>query len=152
MTDETSDLAVAAAPPARRRRLIVLAPHIFVEAFGLASIQKARETYLQADLRARLGKYHDDADSAFWGWNRIWLDPSFKAWSIREEIAAITCPVLAVQGTDDEYGTLAQIHGIAQALPHAELLELPACGHSPHRDQRDGLIAACRRFMQAQGG
>ena len=132
--------------------LIVLAPHIFVEAFGLASIQKARETYLQADLRARLGKYHDDADSAFWGWNRIWLDPSFKAWSIREEIAAITCPVLAVQGIDDEYGTLAQIHGIAQAVPHAELLELPACGYSPHRAQRDGSIAACPRLMQAQGG
>lgn len=136
--------------------LVVLAPHIFVEECGLASIRKAREAYLHTDpstglrtgLRARLGKHHDDPDSAFWGWNGIWLNPAFKAWSIREEIAAIRCPVLAVQGIDDEYGTLAQIHGIAQALPQTELLELPACGHSPHRDQRDAVIAACRRFVQ----
>jgi pimeloyl-ACP methyl ester carboxylesterase len=141
--------------------LIVLAPHIFVEAFGLASIEKAREAYLNTDpstglrtgLRTRLAKYHNDPDSAFWGWNRIWLDPAFKAWSIRAELAAIACPVLAVQGIDDEYGTLAQIHGIAKALPSStfrELLELPACGHSPHRDQREALIAACRRFILAQ--
>ena len=90
-------------------------------------------------------------NSAFWGWNHIWLHPSFKPWSIREVLAAIERPVLAVQGLDDEYGTLAQIRGIAQALPQTELLELPACGHSPHRDQRDAVIAACRRFMKAQG-
>jgi pimeloyl-ACP methyl ester carboxylesterase len=131
--------------------LIVVAPHIFVEDVGLASIANAREAYLQTDLRTRLAKYHDDPESAFWGWNDIWLHDSFKPWSIREDIAAIDCPVLAVQGIDDEYGTMAQIQGIAQVLPQTELLELPACGHSPHRDQRDALIAACRRFVRAQG-
>jgi pimeloyl-ACP methyl ester carboxylesterase len=65
----------------------------------------------------------------------IWLHPPFRAWSIEAEIGAIRCPVLAVQGLDDEYGTLEQIRGIARRVPQTQLLELPACGHSPHRDQ-----------------
>jgi len=86
-------------------------------------------------------------DSAFWGWNRIWLDPAFRGWSIEEEIRAIRCPILAVQGLDDEYGTLEQIRGIARRLPQTRLLELPACGHSPHKDQPQALIVACQSFF-----
>lgn len=128
--------------------LIVAAPHTHVEAFGLASIRAARDAYLGGtDLRQRLARYHDDVDSAFHGWNRIWLDPAFEAWNIEAELAAITCPLLAVQGLDDEYGTLEQIHGIARRVPHTQLLELPACGHSPHRDQPDRLIRAATAFI-----
>ncbi|HEU0203272.1 MAG TPA: alpha/beta hydrolase [Burkholderiaceae bacterium] len=126
---------------------IVLAPHIMVEDLSVESIEKARTAYLETDLRGRLAKYHDDPDSAFWGWNDIWLHPPFKQWSIEEEIAAIRCPLLAVQGLNDEYGTLEQIRGIARRVPHTELLELPSCGHSPHRDQPDALITATRSFM-----
>jgi pimeloyl-ACP methyl ester carboxylesterase len=56
---------------------------------------------------------------------------------------------LAIQGIDDEYGTLAQIRGIAHRVPHTHLLELPNCGHSPHRDQPDALIQGCARFFEA---
>ncbi len=129
---------------------IVLAPHIMVEAVSLASIEKARDAYLNADLRARLARHHDDPDSAFWGWNDIWLHPSFRDWSIVREIAAIACPVLAVQGVDDEYGSLEQIRGIARALPmKTRLLELPACGHSPHRDQPEQVLQAASDFIHA---
>ena len=99
-------------------------------------------------MRARLGAYHDDPDSAFWGWNRIWLAPEFRSWTIEKEIESIACPLLALQGMRDEYGTMKQIEGIALAVPHAELIELPACGHSPQRDQPEQLIAAVTRFMQ----
>jgi pimeloyl-ACP methyl ester carboxylesterase len=126
---------------------VVLAPHIMVEDLSVASIAQAREAYESTDLRQRLAKYHDDPDSAFWGWNRIWLHPPFRAWSIEDEIAAIRCPLLAVQGLDDEYGTLAQIRGIARRVPQAQRLELSACGHSPHRDQPEALIEATRRFV-----
>jgi pimeloyl-ACP methyl ester carboxylesterase len=129
---------------------IVLAPHILVEALSVASIAKARSSYLEGDLRARLAKHHDDADSAFWGWNDIWLNPVFMAWSIEAEIAAIRCPLLAVQGLDDEYGTLEQIRGIARRAPQTELLELPDCGHSPHRDQPERLIARAAAFIAAR--
>ena len=128
---------------------IVLAPHILVEDLSVASIAKAKTAYETTDLKQRLAKYHDDPDSAFWGWNRIWLHPPFKQWSIEDEIASIACPLLAVQGLDDEYGTLEQIRGIARRVPHTELLELPACGHSPHRDQPDALIAAATRFIRS---
>jgi pimeloyl-ACP methyl ester carboxylesterase len=140
-------LLYAAAAPDALRGAIVLAPHILVEDLSVSSIQQARETYLRTDLRQRLARYHADPDSAFWGWNDIWLDPAFRAWSIEEEIAAIRCPLLAIQGVDDEYGTLAQIHGIARRVPQARLLELPDCGHSPHKDQPQAVIEASVAFL-----
>jgi pimeloyl-ACP methyl ester carboxylesterase len=127
---------------------IVLAPHIRVEDLSIASIAKAREAYLTTDLRARLARYHDDPDSAFWGWNDIWLHPPFRDWSIEDEIAAIRGPVLAVQGIDDEYGTLEQIRGIARRVPGTELLELADCGHSPQRDQPQQVIEVSVGFMR----
>jgi pimeloyl-ACP methyl ester carboxylesterase len=137
----------AAAFPGRTAGVIALAPHIVVEELSVASIARAREAYLHTDLRARLARHHDDPDSAFWGWNDIWLHPAFRAWSIEAELASITCPVLAVQGLDDEYGTLEQIRGIARRVPHTQLLELPACGHSPHRDQPEALTRAAVAFL-----
>jgi pimeloyl-ACP methyl ester carboxylesterase len=133
---------------ARVAGAIVLAPHIMVEDLGVQSIAKARTAYQQTDLRQRLAKYHDDPDSAFWGWNDIWLHPPFRQWSIERELESIACPLLAVQGLDDEYGTLEQIRGIQRRLPKTRLLELPDCGHSPHRDQPDRVIEAASVFIQ----
>jgi len=134
----------AAHQPRQVASAVVLAPHILVEAVGLASIGDARLQYLQGDLRSRLARYHDDVDSAFFGWNDIWLSPAFRDWDIRADLPHIVCPVLAIQGQDDIYGTMAQIDGIAAALPGARLLKLPACGHAPHRDQPAAVIAACQ--------
>ncbi|HVR54706.1 MAG TPA: alpha/beta hydrolase [Pseudorhodoferax sp.] len=127
--------------------LVLLAPHIFVEDLTLASIAQARVAYRDTDLRARLARYHDDPDSAFHGWNGIWLHPLFQRWNITDALAAIRCPVLAIQGLDDVYGTLAQIRGIAEGVPATQLLELPHCGHSPHRDQPEQVIAATQAFI-----
>ena len=146
-------LLFAARFPERVAGAVVLAPHILVEDLSVASIEQARLAYVEGDLRQRLARYHDDPDSAFWGWNRIWLDPRFKRWSIEDEIVNIACPVLAVQGLDDEYGTLEQVRGIARRVPNTklcELLELPECGHSPHRDQPGLLIAKVTDFFQRQ--
>ena len=128
---------------------VVLAPHIMVEQFSIASIAKARDAYLCGSLRAGLAKYHDDPDSAFWGWNDIWLSHAFAAWDIRHDIASINCPVLAIQGLGDEYGTLAHLEGIAQTLPQARSLTLADCGHSPHRDQPGAVIEAVAGFIAA---
>jgi pimeloyl-ACP methyl ester carboxylesterase len=138
----------AAAFPQALRGAVVLAPHILVEDISVASITKAREAYQQTDLPQRLARYHDDADSAFFGWNDVWLSPAFRHWNITEELRAIRCPVLAVQGLDDEYGTLEQIRGIARVVPHAQLLEIPQCGHSPHKDQPEAVIEAVARFVR----
>ena len=138
----------AAARPQAVAGLVVLAPHTHVEDMAVQSIAEARDAYLQTDLREKLARHHDDPDSAFWGWNNIWLHPAFRSWSIEREIEAIRCPLLAIQGTGDEYGTLAQIHGIARRLPQTELLELADCGHSAHRDQPEAVIAATTRFLR----
>lgn len=127
--------------------VIAVAPHILVEDVSVASIEQTKISYQTTALRARLARYHDDPDSAFWGWNDIWLHPNFRDWNITAEIAAITCPLLAVQGQEDEYGTLAQIHGIAQRVPHTVLCELADCGHSPHRDQPESLLATVAGFI-----
>jgi len=139
-------LLFAARFPERAAGLVVAAPHIFVEDLSVESIEKARLAYLETDLRDRLARYHDDVDSAFWGWNDIWLHPPFRDWSIEGEIGSIRAPLLAVQGIDDEYGTISQIRGIARQVPHARLLELAGCGHSPHRDQPEALIRAAVEF------
>jgi len=142
-------LLLAARWPQRVQGLVVMAPHIFVEDVTVQNIERARDAYEQTDLRHKLRRYHDDVDSAFWGWNRIWLNPAFREWNIELEVAQIGAPVLAIQGCDDEYGTLAQIRGIAQRVPGTRLLELPYCAHSPHRDQPDAVVAAAVAFIQA---
>ena len=141
-------LLYAARFPQQLAGAIALAPHIVVEDLSVTSIQKARTAYLQTDLRQRLAKYHDDPDSAFWGWNDIWLHPPFREWSIEAELDSIRCPLLAVQGLDDEYGTLEQIRGIARRVPQTQTLELARCGHSPHRDQPEQLIDAATKFLK----
>ncbi len=132
--------------------VIAMAPHILVEDLSVASIEQARIAYETTSLRERLAKYHDDPDSAFWGWNRIWLHPDFRGWSIEQDIGNIRCPLLALQGLDDEYGSLEQIRGIARQVPNTRLLELPACGHSPHKDQPQAVIDAARAFIHNPHG
>lgn len=142
-------LLYAARFPQRLAGAVLMAPHILVEDRSVASIEAAREAYRSTDLPQRLARHHDDADRAFWRWNRIWLDPAFRSWSIEAELDAIRCPLLAIQGLDDEYGTLAQIRGIAARVPGTRLLELPDCRHSPQRDQPQAVIDAVCTLMQA---
>ena len=127
--------------------VVAVAPHLFVEDVSIASIEKARTAYEAGDLRRGLAKYHDDPDSAFRGWNDVWLAPEFRDWNIEADVAPIACPVLAVQGIDDEYGTLEQVRSLARRVPGATLLELADCGHSPHRDQPERLIREAGAFI-----
>ncbi len=140
-------LLFAAHSPEQVAGLVVAAPHILVEDKTVQAIEQARAAYETTDLPQRLGRYHDSADSAFLGWSRIWLHQSFRHWNIEAELTGIDCPVLAMQGVDDEYGTLQQIRGIKRRLPQTELLELADCGHSPHRDQPEQAILATVSFI-----
>ncbi|GIK88158.1 MAG: alpha/beta hydrolase [Burkholderiales bacterium] len=141
----------AAACPDRVAGLVVLAPHLFVETVSLESIAATRQAYLETDLKERLARYHDDVDAAFWGWNDIWLHPPFRAWNIEEELTSIRAPVLAVQGRDDEYGTLAQVEAVAKAVPGTRVVVLDDCRHSPHKDQPARLVEEVARFFELPG-
>jgi pimeloyl-ACP methyl ester carboxylesterase len=140
----------AATGDARIRGLALEAPHVFCEDVSVASIAAAKEAFEKGDLRARLTKYHgDNVDVAFRGWNDAWLDPGFRAWNLEGLLPAITAEVLVVQGEDDAYGTLAQVDAIARGLraPFTRCI-LPACGHAPHKDQREATLAVMTTFVR----
>jgi pimeloyl-ACP methyl ester carboxylesterase len=128
--------------------LVVLAPHVFVEDLSVESIAQAKTAFETTDLRERLARHHADPAATFRGWNDVWLRPDFRDWNIEEYLPRITCPVLGIQGFDDEYGTMAQLDAVAkQVRGPIELLRLDRCGHSPHRDQPAAVLGAMARFV-----
>jgi pimeloyl-ACP methyl ester carboxylesterase len=131
----------------RIKGLILMAPHVFTEEMGLASIAEARRAYEAGDLRAKLAKYHAHVDSAFCGWNGAWLDPGFKAWNIEDAVGRWRVPALLIQGVDDQYGTMAQIRAIEARSPApVTSLILEACRHSPQNDQPEAALDAIAGF------
>ena len=141
----------AASFPTRVAGLVVMAPHLDVEQGGIDNIALARDAYLHGDLRDRLARHHADVDSAFHGWNDVWLSPAFRSFGIHALLRDIACPVLAIQGHDDRYGTMAHIDGIADVVPGTTLLKLDGCGHSPHRDRPADVIEATVHFVATHG-
>jgi pimeloyl-ACP methyl ester carboxylesterase len=127
-----------------------MAPHVFIEPICLDSIRNAAKAFETTDLADRLGRFHRDARKTFYGWADVWLDPEFKDWDIRGDyLPAIRCPVLAIQGCDDEYGTMAQLDEIARRVKGpCELLKLADCGHAPFRDQPEKTLAAATKFIE----
>jgi pimeloyl-ACP methyl ester carboxylesterase len=138
--------------PERPRALVLEAPHVFVEDLSVASIARAKVAYLTTDLPRKLGRYHQHVDATFWGWNDIWLDPKFRSWNIEEYLPAIRCPVLCIQGEDDEYGTIAQVKAIQARVPATEIVMMPNCKHSPHRDQPEATLEKMVEFVAGVAG
>lgn len=139
----------------RVRALVLMAPHFFTEEVGLAEIAKAKLAYDAGELRDKLAKYHRDPDNAFHGWNDSWLNPGFKDWNVADAIDYLRIPVLAVQGQDDQYGTLAQIHEVeSRSYAPVETLILDECRHSPHLDQPgrvvSGIVDFCARLERIE--
>ena len=125
---------------------VVMAPHVMVEDVSIQAIEAAREAYLHGPLRERLARFHQDVDNAFWQWNDVWLSEAFRTFDIRALCQRITCPVLALQGVNDPYGSMQQIEDIAPAGP-IQRVALADCGHSPHRDQPAQTLHALREFL-----
>ena len=138
----------------RVRGLLLEAPHVFCEEITVRAIEQARDEYLHGDLRARLERYHGgNVDCAFWGWNRAWLDPGFRAWNIEDRLPAITVPVLVVQGVDDPYGTLRQVEAIERRCGGTvRRCILERCGHSPHRDRYEATLSGMSAFVREFDG
>ncbi len=135
------------------RGLVLLAPHVFVEELSIRSIAAAKVTFESTNLPALLARHHRDAARTFWGWNNIWLSPDFRSWNIEEYLPRITCPILAIQGVEDQYGTMAQGEAIRrQSGGPVQVLALPACQHSPQRDQPDAVLEAITRFVASVAG
>lgn len=137
----------------RVRAVAALAPHTFVEDMCVAAIAVVKDTYDKV-LRPRLERHHGaNVDGAFWGWNDAWLNPGFKAMEFRPLLAAITQPVLVIQGEDDEYATLAQVEAVRDGVGGpVRALVLPACGHTPQRDQPQAVLDAIVELVRPLSG
>ena len=131
------------------RGVVAMAPHVFIEPLCLGSIRKAAEAFEGSDFREKLGRYHREARKTFYGWADVWLDAKFERWDIRDDyLPQIACPVLAIQGQDDLYGTMAQLDEVQRlARASCTLLKLAACGHSPFKDQPDKTLFAIKSFL-----
>jgi pimeloyl-ACP methyl ester carboxylesterase len=137
---------------------IAMAPHLFVEDISLRSIAAAKIAFETTDLRSKLAKFHSDVDGAFWQWNNVWLSEGFRSFNIVSDCQRITCPLLAMQGVDDVYGTMAQIDALTPDFHRQkessgtqnllkQLLKLEHCGHSPHKNQVAKVMAAVVDFL-----
>lgn len=132
----------------RVRGLVLLAPHFFTEPKAVAAIQKTRDQYQSGDLRERLARYHKHVDVAFNGWCDAWLSPGFVEWNVADCIDYLRVPVLAIQGTADEYGTLAQIDEIRSRIyaPFEQTI-ITDCGHSPHLEATETTLSSIAYFV-----
>ena len=148
-SDGASIAIIYAGTHNRLRGMVLLAPHVFVEDVSIASITEAKIRFEKTDLPQKLARHHRDAAGTFWGWNNIWLNPDFRRWNIEEYLPRITCPILVIQGEDDQYGTMAQVEAIQrQCGGPVEVLALKECRHSPQRDQPEATLAAIQEFVR----
>ena len=152
-SDGASIALIHAGAHDRVRALVLLAPHVFVEDLSVASIADAKVQFETTNLAERLARHHRDARRTFCGWNDIWLHPDFRSWNIEEYLPRITCPILVIQGLQDQYGTMKQVEAIRrQAAGPVEVLALENCRHSPQRDQPEATLRAIATFVERIAG
>jgi pimeloyl-ACP methyl ester carboxylesterase len=131
----------------RIRGVSMIAPHFVVEDISVTSIADIKTAYEQGDLKAKLARWHDDVDNAFYGWNGAWLDPQFRDWDISDYLAYVRVPVQILQGADDHYGTMKQIE-IAETECYCpvDVAIIPGAAHSPHREAPEVTLDAAAEF------
>jgi pimeloyl-ACP methyl ester carboxylesterase len=134
---------------ARVLGVVMLAAHFFVEDLNVAAIDAIRRSYEEGDLRARLARYHRDAEVAFRGWNDAWLDPRFRDFDITDQVASIRVPILALQGADDPYGSDEQLRVLERAARcDVETRVIDGAQHSPHLEARQATLDAIVPFVR----
>lgn len=135
--------------PTNIRAVITEGAHIFVEEITLQGIRTGAEAYRTTNLKERLQKYHGDKTEAmFWAWAKTWLTDKFRNWNIEVFLPKISCPVLVIQGDNDEYGTVAQVDGIVnQVSGKAVKLMIPEISHTPHKEARETVLKQSAEFI-----
>ena len=145
-------MALSAAPrfPARCTGVISMAAQAFVEDVTIAGIHTARATLGPGSERvARLARYH--GDKTRWvidAWIESWLHPDFAGWSLAPVLGDVRCPVLAIHGDNDEYGSLRHPDMIRElAAGPVEMAILTNCGHVPYKEMPDRVLDLIRGFL-----
>ena len=148
-------LLFAARFPQRTVAVISEAAHVFIEEVTLEGIRKARAAYHapNSKLKAAMVRYHGaKADMTFRNWADVWLSPAFTSFDMTAELPSIRCPVLAIQGDGDEYGTEAQPAAIAEGVGGpVETWLITHCGHIPHIQADERVLPRIHGFVEASG-
>lgn len=131
------------------RGMVIEAPHVMIEQLNMEGIRAARHAFETTDLPQKLGRHHRNPGKTFFGWHDAWMSPEFQQWNIEHVLPGIRCPLMAIQGEDDAYGTMAQLDAIAaQVGGPCELIKLADCGHTPHKEQAEKTFSAVTRFVR----
>lgn len=145
----TIALLAAAKYPERIEAVITEGAHVFVEDITLAGIRAAERQYGTTDLRTKLERHHGDkTDAVVQAWVKTWQAPFFHDWNIVQEITAIRCPVLVLQGVDDAFGTEAQVDAIVEAVGDgARKYMIPGAAHTPHKETPSITLELAKDFI-----
>lgn len=122
--------------------------HVFVEEITLKGIRRSQEKYY-TDLKKKLLVYHDNkTDKLFNAWTRTWLSDEFRNWNIENLLLSIICPVLIIQGENDEFGSIRQADAIMNGVSgKAYKFIIPDSGHTPHKESKDVTIKLSSEFI-----
>lgn len=125
--------------PANVKAVITEAAHVFVEEFTYQGLRPVYDKFYKQGLKNKLEKHHGDRTiSMFHGWYDVWTNPEFRQWNIEKYLSNIQCKVLAIQGKDDEYGTIRQLNSIKKNIQtECKTVHIDDCGHTPHFQARE---------------
>jgi len=143
-------VAASAALPNAITAVITAAAQAFVEDRTAAGIRAAREAFAAPGQIERLARHH--GDKARWvldAWTETWLSPRFADWTLDDDLRRLRCPVLAIHGDRDEYGSRLHPERIGRLSGGpCEVLILDDCGHVPHREKADDVLRAVSVFLR----
>jgi len=124
----------------------------FVEDLTIKGIVAAQGLFKLPGQKERLQKWH--GTKASWvlsAWIDVWLSDEFSSWSLESRIGKVTCPVLALHGDKDEYGSNAFPEYIAEKVSGpSKMIILDNCGHVPHKEKMDEVINHTRLFLKGE--
>lgn len=134
------------------RALITESAQAFVEDRTIAGILDAKRLFQQAGQIERLRKHHGDkAEWVLAAWIDTWLSPEFASWNLDDPLRRVRCPTLALHGDSDEFGSPRHAERIGNLIgAEATVLILKECGHVPHREKTDAVLAAITEWITSQ--
>jgi len=128
--------------------VVSMAHHIFVEKMSQEGIFKAIKLFESGWLSEKLEKYHGkNTETMFYAWANTWTKPEVKDWNINELLQNINCPIITIQGVNDEYGTYEQLEFLKKHSKNiVEIFHLQNCGHIPHLQAKEEVFNIIEKF------
>lgn len=141
----------AAEFPEACEALITESAQAYAEDLTLKSIALAKEQFRDDTQMDRLRKYHGDkAQWVLHAWTDSWLDPAFHSWSLADVLPKVNCPLLAIHGQYDEYGSAIHPEMLSRLCGGPSRMEILAdTHHVPHREREEEVLALVSRFLEA---